>query len=181
MCLCVLGSVKEGYKERLRACMSESGHCSRKSDLNPGHPANIYATVVLKTVCCHQKDSSGLCGCKIFKLNRSVLLHVVRSSLYCQGFHKMNTNVHCKSSSMQPVTWLDYLKGTYKVKALCCMISQSMVIMLHHAAPIFAPDRQANMQSGAKSKLRLLRIMAAPIRSLLCLTSRFKYRHSLKS
>lgn len=40
---------KEGYKGRQRACMSESGHCSRKSDPNPGHPENIYATVPWQT------------------------------------------------------------------------------------------------------------------------------------
>lgn len=58
--LCLFEREKEGYKERLSACMNESGHCSRKSDLNPGHPENIYATVVLQTVCRHQNDSSGL-------------------------------------------------------------------------------------------------------------------------
>ena len=46
LCVCLKESEKEGYKERQSVCMGESGHCSRKSDLNPGHPENIYATVV---------------------------------------------------------------------------------------------------------------------------------------
>lgn len=61
--VCVFEREKEGYRERLSACMSESGHCFRKSDPNPGHPENIYATVVLQIVCCHQNDRSGLCLC----------------------------------------------------------------------------------------------------------------------
>lgn len=42
VCVCVFET--EAYKEGLSACMSELGHCSRKSDLNTGHPENIYAT-----------------------------------------------------------------------------------------------------------------------------------------
>lgn len=43
---CVLEMEKAGHKGRQGVCMSESGHCSRKSDPNPGHPEYVYATAL---------------------------------------------------------------------------------------------------------------------------------------
>lgn len=45
--LCTHETEKAGYKGRQGVCMSESGHCSRKSDPNPGHPERVYATALL--------------------------------------------------------------------------------------------------------------------------------------
>lgn len=70
--------VWEGERETCTsACMSESGHCSRKSDTDSGHPENISATVVWQAATERQLRSLLVCVLKHSNVTGQRLVCVV--------------------------------------------------------------------------------------------------------
>lgn len=151
---------RERYKERLSTCMSESGHCSRKSDPNPGHPENIHATAVWQTVCCHHEGSSSLCLCVCLpKLNNikmlyiSAIAHVIKyivlshnATFQFSVYPHPSTHEQYGCFSVLPVTCLEYYRALSNWGDNA-WFHRAEQIMLYHAAPVLTPDRQAGMRS----------------------------------